>query len=92
MLVTELIPLLKELSHTDKLLLIHFLAAELLKESSLVPLDAQNKIASLGLYDSFETARDRNAPLILGYMNFFLAFDVCFYRSELAFEITSKIV
>ena len=56
MLLTELIPLLKELSHTDKLLLIHFLAAELLKESSLVPLDAQNKVASLGLYDSFEAA------------------------------------
>ncbi|MEH1835680.1 MAG: hypothetical protein V7L29_27415 [Nostoc sp.] len=56
MLFTELIPPLKELSHTDKLLLIHFLAAKLLKESSLVPLDAQNKIASQGLYDSFETA------------------------------------
>ena len=38
MLLTELIPLIKELSHTDKLLLIHFLAAELLKELSLVPL------------------------------------------------------
>ncbi|MEH2252082.1 hypothetical protein [Nostoc sp.] len=54
--LTELIPLLKELSHTDKLLLIHLLAAELLKESSLVPLNAQNKIASIGLYDSFEAA------------------------------------
>ncbi|OYE01253.1 hypothetical protein [Nostoc sp. 'Peltigera membranacea cyanobiont' 232] len=56
MLLTELIPLVKKLSHTDKLLLIHFLAAELLKESSLVPLDAQDKVASLGLYDSFEAA------------------------------------
>ncbi|MEH2382547.1 MAG: hypothetical protein V7K27_27285 [Nostoc sp.] len=56
MLLSELIPQLKELSHTDKLLLIHFLAAELLKESSIVPLDAQNKVASLGLYDSFEAA------------------------------------
>ncbi|MEH2374928.1 hypothetical protein [Nostoc sp.] len=56
MLITELIPLLKELSDTDKLLLIHFLATELLKESSLVPLDAQDKVASLGLYDSFEAA------------------------------------
>ncbi|MEH2239240.1 hypothetical protein [Nostoc sp.] len=56
MLLTELIPLLKELSHTDKLLLIHFLETELLKESSLVPLDAQGKVASLGLYDSFEAA------------------------------------
>ncbi|WP_375501945.1 hypothetical protein [uncultured Nostoc sp.] len=56
MLFTELIPLVKELSHTDKLLLMHLLATELLKESSLVPLDAQEKVASLGLYDSFEAA------------------------------------
>ncbi|MEH2232657.1 MAG: hypothetical protein V7K71_24015 [Nostoc sp.] len=34
---------------------------------------------------AFAWTRDRNAPLILGQMNFFLAFDVCFYRSELAF-------
>jgi len=39
----------------------------------------------------FAWTRDRNAPLILGHMNFFLAFDVCFYRSELAFEISPKI-
>ncbi len=39
---------------------------------------------------AFAWTRDRNAPLILGHMNFFLAFDVCFYRSELAFEISSK--
>lgn len=34
----------------------HLLATELLKESSLVPLDAEDKLASLGLYDSFEAA------------------------------------
>jgi hypothetical protein len=28
-----------------------------------------------------------DAPLLLGRMNFFLEFDVCFYRSQLAFEI-----
>ena len=39
---------------------------------------------------AFAWTRDRNAPLILGQMNFFLAFDVCFYRSELAFEISPK--
>lgn len=33
----------------------------------------------------------RKALLILGHMNFFLAFDVCFYRPELAFEISPKI-
>jgi hypothetical protein len=28
-----------------------------------------------------------DAPLLLGRMNFFLEFDVCFYRSQLAFEV-----
>jgi hypothetical protein len=27
---------------------------------------------------------------LLGRMNFFLEFDVCFYRSQLAFEIRPK--
>ncbi|MBW4605218.1 MAG: hypothetical protein KME29_38130 [Calothrix sp. FI2-JRJ7] len=40
---------------------------------------------------AFAWTKDRNAPLILGHMNFFVAFDVCFYRSELAFEISPKI-
>jgi hypothetical protein len=31
-----------------------------------------------------------NAPLILGQTNFFLEFDVCFYRSKLEFEIQPK--
>jgi hypothetical protein len=39
---------------------------------------------------AFAWTRDRNAPLILGHMNFFLAFDVCFYRCELVFEISPK--
>lgn len=56
MSLTELAPLLKELSHSDKLLLLHFLVAELLKESGLVPLDTQGRVSSQGLYDSFEAA------------------------------------
>ena len=39
---------------------------------------------------AFAWTQDRNAPVILGQMNFFLAFDVCFYRSESAFEISPK--
>ncbi len=39
---------------------------------------------------AFAWTKDRNAPLILGQMNFLLAFDLCFYRSELAFEISPK--
>jgi hypothetical protein len=56
MSLPELLPHLKELSHTDKLLLLHFLATELLNESGLVPLDAEGKITSFGLHDSFEAA------------------------------------
>jgi hypothetical protein len=52
----ELVSLLKELPYSDKLLLLHFLVGELLTESDLVPLDAQGKAASQGLYDSFEAA------------------------------------
>ena len=29
-------------------------------------------------------------PLLLGRMNFFLEFDVCFYRSQLSFELRPK--
>jgi hypothetical protein len=31
-----------------------------------------------------------NTPLILGQTNFFLEFDVCFYRSRLEFEVNPK--
>ena len=54
--LTELLPLLKELSYSDKLLLLHFLVAELIEESGLVPLDAQDQVTSQGLHDSFEAA------------------------------------
>jgi hypothetical protein len=54
--LTELVPSLKELSYSDKLLLLHFLVAELLKDADLVPLNAENKVTSQGLHDSFEAA------------------------------------
>ncbi len=31
-----------------------------------------------------------DVPLLLGRMNFFLEFDVCFYRSQLVFEVCPK--
>ena len=40
---------------------------------------------------AFAWTQDKNAPLILGQMNFFLAFDVCFYRAESVFEISPKL-
>ncbi len=54
--LTEVVPLLKELSYSDQLLLLHFLVAELLKDAGIEPLDAQGQVASQGLHDSFEAA------------------------------------
>lgn len=39
---------------------------------------------------AFAWARSENVPLILGQTNFFMEFDICFYRSKLEFEITPK--
>ncbi|MFO7539246.1 MAG: hypothetical protein R6X32_14490 [Chloroflexota bacterium] len=36
---------------------------------------------------AFAWTQSRNVPMILGQVNFFMAFDVCFYRAELAFDI-----
>jgi hypothetical protein len=38
----------------------------------------------------FAWVRSPNAPLILGQTNFFLEFDVCFYRSRSEFEVKPK--
>jgi hypothetical protein len=39
---------------------------------------------------AFAWTESRDAPLILGHMNFFVEFDVCFYRSDLIFELRSR--
>jgi hypothetical protein len=38
----------------------------------------------------FAWVRSPNTPLILGQTNFFLEFDVCFYRSKSEFEVNLK--
>jgi hypothetical protein len=38
----------------------------------------------------FAWTRAENAPLILGHVNFFAEFDVCFFRSQLMFEVQPK--
>jgi Aspartyl protease len=38
----------------------------------------------------FAWSLSNDAPLLLGRMNFFLAFDVCFYRSQLVFELRPR--
>lgn len=37
---------------------------------------------------AFAWSQSDDVPLILGQMNFFMEFDLCFYRSRLEFEIT----
>ena len=39
----------------------------------------------------FAWSQTNDVPLLLGRMNFFLEFDVCFYRSQLAFDIRPKL-
>ncbi len=38
---------------------------------------------------AFAWTQSNDSPVILGHMNFFTEFNVCFYRHELAFEISS---
>jgi len=39
---------------------------------------------------AFAWVQSPNAPLILGQTNFFIEFEVCFYRSSLEFEVKPK--
>ena len=39
----------------------------------------------------FAWTRATNVPPILGQVNFFMEFDVCFYRSQLMFEVCPKL-
>jgi hypothetical protein len=39
---------------------------------------------------AFAWVKSNHAPLILGQTNFFMEFEICFYRSKLEFEIKPK--
>lgn len=39
---------------------------------------------------AFAWVRSNNVPLILGQTNFFMEFDVCFYRSQLEFDVSPR--
>jgi hypothetical protein len=39
---------------------------------------------------AFAWVPSSNVPLILGQTNFFIEFDICFYRSKLEFEVKPK--
>jgi hypothetical protein len=62
-----------------------------LSSQPAMPLSA---IAQIGEFSPtelvFAWVRVLNAPLILGQTNFFLEFDVCFYRSKSEFEVKPK--
>ena len=40
---------------------------------------------------AFAWSQSDNVPLILGQVNFFMEFDICFYRTQFEFEINPKI-
>lgn len=50
--------------------------------------------AVVGQFESvqlvFAWTQATNVPLILGQVNFFMEFDVCFYRSQLEFAVSPK--
>jgi len=63
---------------------------------NLAPVEARGLLVSAQI-GSFEPVRlvfawclSNDVPLLLGRMNFFLEFDVCFYRADLAFEVHSR--
>jgi hypothetical protein len=59
-------------------------------EAKAIILSAQ--IANFEPVDlAFAWSSDRNVLLILGQTNFFQMFDVCFYRAELAFEVSTRL-
>ena len=62
-----------------------------LSNQSAMPLSANAQIGNFSPTQLvFAWLSIPNAPLILGQTNFFIEFDVCFYRSKLEFEVTSK--
>ncbi|MBU4272317.1 MAG: retroviral-like aspartic protease family protein [Planctomycetes bacterium] len=56
-----------------------------------IPLFAMAQIGDLPLVRlAFAWVKRSDVPLILGQTNFFMEFDVCFYRSRLDFEVAPK--
>ncbi|TFI55453.1 retroviral-like aspartic protease [Mastigocladus laminosus UU774] len=63
---------------------------------NLARLEARGLVLSATVGDftpvllAFAWTKSTQAPLILGHMNFFAEFDVCFYRADLAFEVRPR--
>ncbi|MCA9926765.1 MAG: hypothetical protein KC421_30570 [Anaerolineales bacterium] len=51
-------------------------------------------VAEIGSFEpvrlAFAWTQAENVPLLLGQVNFFMEFDACFYRSQLAFDLSPK--
>ncbi|MDZ7996207.1 MAG: retroviral-like aspartic protease [Nostoc sp. EfeVER01] len=60
---------------------------------NLAPVEARGLLlsAQIGSFEPvglvFAWSLSNDVPLLLGRMNFFLEFDVCFYRSQLVFDV-----
>ncbi|HLO87646.1 MAG TPA: retroviral-like aspartic protease [Nostocaceae cyanobacterium] len=63
---------------------------------NLAPVEARGLVVSaqIGTFEPvrlvFAWSLSNDVPLLLGRMNFFLEFDVCFYRSQLLFDVYRK--
>jgi hypothetical protein len=56
-----------------------------------IPLVAMAEVGDLApVRLVFAWVRSNDVPLILGQTNFFMEFDVCFYRSRLEFDVTPR--
>jgi len=62
-----------------------------LANQSAIPVFFLAQIAEFPIVQlAFAWVKNDNVPLILGQTNFFLEFDVCFYRAKFEFEIKPK--
>lgn len=62
-----------------------------LGNQSAIPFSAMVQVGDIAPVQlAFAWTKSLNAPLILGQTNFFMEFDVCFYRSKMEFEVKPK--
>lgn len=61
-------------------------------EAKAITINASHPLLTTSTATSliFAWTRKEDAPLVLGQVNFFMEFDVCFFRSQGAFEIAVK--
>jgi hypothetical protein len=62
-----------------------------LGDLNAMPLFVTAQVGEYGpVHLAFAWAKSNDVPLILGQTNFFMEFDVCFYRSKLEFDVKPK--